>query len=156
MRDTERLRSTFIGNGWVNNGDVFVQDERDYFWYRGRADDMVKVSGVWVSLAEIERCLEKHPSVKERIVLGLEDKGRLTITKAFVALHHGVEASRETAGALRDFCKKNSRHTRGVRHESWCRELTLSFQCAIVADKLHIGGGHGSQRHTGEKTPGNP
>ena len=106
VRDTEKSRRTFLGEGWINTGDVFAQDEADYFWYRGRADDMLKVSGVWVSPLEIERCLEKHPSVKECVVLGTADKDDLTTTKAYVVLHAQAEVSQKTADVLKDFCKK--------------------------------------------------
>ena len=74
--------------GWINTGDLFVQDEQDYFWYRGRADELVKVSGVWVSPLEMERCLEKHPAIKECVVLGLTDWDSLTKLKAFVVAVH--------------------------------------------------------------------
>jgi benzoate-CoA ligase family protein len=106
VRDPEKSQSTFVGNGWINTGDLFVQDEKDYFWYRGRADEMVKVSGVWVSPLEIERSLEKHPAVHECVVLGLEDRDRLTKTKAFVVLRSGNDPSEKMADALRDFCRE--------------------------------------------------
>src|SRR3990172_2590822 len=47
VREHEKSNTTFPGNQWINTGDVFVQDERDYFWYVGRVDQMVKVSGAW-------------------------------------------------------------------------------------------------------------
>jgi benzoate-CoA ligase family protein len=106
VRDPEKSKTTFVGNGWIDTGDVFVQDDKDYFWYRGRVDEMVKVSGVWVSPLEIERCLEKHPSVRECAVLGLEDKDRLITTKAFVTLQPEVKASKTTVEELKEFCKK--------------------------------------------------
>jgi benzoate-CoA ligase family protein len=104
VREQEKSQSTFVG-GWINTGDMFQQDEQDYFWYRGRADELVKVSGIWVSPLEIERCLEKHPAIEECVVLGLADRDSLTKLKAFVVLRPGQVAGEAMAAALRSYCK---------------------------------------------------
>jgi acyl-coenzyme A synthetase/AMP-(fatty) acid ligase len=136
VRDPEKSKTTFIGNGWIDTGDVFVQDDKDYFWYRGRADEMVKVSGVWVSPLEIERCLEKHPSVKECVVLGLEDKDSLITTKAFVALHPGIEASKSTMETLKEFCKKELAPYKYPRMIEFLGELPKTGQGKIDKRQL--------------------
>ena len=78
-------RATFRGE-WTVTGDKFVQDERGYFWHHGRTDDMLKVSGLWVSPVEIESALLAHPSVLECAVVGATDSDGLTKPKAFVVL----------------------------------------------------------------------
>jgi benzoate-CoA ligase family protein len=136
VRDQGKSQSTFTGNGWINTGDMFVRDERDYFWYRGRVDEMVKVSGVWVSPSEIERCLEKHPVVKECVVLGLEDRDGLTKTKAFVVLGSGTDPSEETADALRDFCKEKMASYKYPRVIQFLEELPKTGQGKIDKRQL--------------------
>jgi benzoate-CoA ligase family protein len=106
VRQHEKTKHTFLGNDWINTDDLFREDERGYFWYYGRADDMVKVSGVWVSPLEIETCLQTHPAVKECVVLGLADSDGLTKSKAFVALKAGFKPSEKMADELKAYCKE--------------------------------------------------
>jgi len=87
----ELSHATFRGE-WTVTGDKFVQDERGYFWHHGRTDDMLKVSGLWVSPVEIESALLAHPSVLECAVVGATDSDGLTKPKAFVVLK---DAARE-------------------------------------------------------------
>src|SRR5579863_5626885 len=87
----ELSRVTFRGE-WTVTGDKFVCDERGYFWHHGRTDDMLKVSGLWVSPVEIESALLAHPSVLECAVVGATDSDGLTKPKAFVVLK---DAARE-------------------------------------------------------------
>ncbi len=136
VRDQGKSQSTFVGRGWINTGDMFVQDEKDYFWYRGRADEMVKVSGVWVSPLEIERCLEKHPAVKECVVLGLQDRDSLTKTKAFVVLRFGTDPSEEMADTLKDFCKKQLISYKYPRVIEFLKELPKTGQGKINKRQL--------------------
>lgn len=107
VRDHEKSKETFLGHEWINTGDLFRQGENDYFWHLGRADELVKISGVWVSPLEVERCLQKHPAIRECVVMGLKDKDELTKLKAFVALDLGERTREEMAGELKTFCKTN-------------------------------------------------
>jgi len=106
VREHEKSKRTFLGNDWINTNDLFREDENGYFWYCGRADDMVKISGVFVSLLEIETYLQTHPAVKECVVLGLTDADGLTKSKAFVALKAGIEPSKKMADELKAYCKE--------------------------------------------------
>ncbi|MBX3250231.1 MAG: benzoate-CoA ligase family protein [Myxococcales bacterium] len=85
-------RATFHGD-WCVTADLFRRDAEGYYWYAGRADDMLKVRGQFVSPLEIEDCLATHGAVKECAVIGVEDDAGLTIPKAFVVLREGVEPS---------------------------------------------------------------
>src|SRR5439155_1373923 len=60
----DKTKETIEGQ-WIRTGDKYHQDEDDYFWYAGRSDDMLKVSGAWVSPIEIENLLIEHPAVQE-------------------------------------------------------------------------------------------
>ncbi len=68
----EKSRETFQG-GWTKSGDKYVRDADGYYTYSGRSDDMLKVSGIWVSPFEVEATLMQHPAVLECAVIGTED-----------------------------------------------------------------------------------
>ncbi len=106
VRDHEKSKITFPGEEWLNTGDLFRQDETDHFWYVGRADEMVKVSGIWVSPLEIEKSLHECPKVKEAVAMGIEDGDGLTKIKAFVVLNDGAKPSSEIKEELKQFCKE--------------------------------------------------
>ena len=76
-------------DGWIYTGDRFETDADGFYYFRGRADDLIKVSGQWVYPLEIELCLADHPAVKECAVLGVELPDKLMTTMAFVATAAG-------------------------------------------------------------------
>lgn len=80
---------TFAGD-LVMSADLFERDRDGYFYYRGRADDLLKIGGIWVAPAEIESCLSAHPDVVECAVVGLDREG-LTLSCAFVVTRAGAE-----------------------------------------------------------------
>jgi benzoate-CoA ligase len=90
--DRERSRDTFQG-GWTRSGDKYSRDADGYYTYAGRSDDMLKVSGVWVSPFEVESTLMQHPAVLEAAVIGSEDQDGLVKTKAFVVVKAGQSTS---------------------------------------------------------------
>ncbi len=81
----EQTKTTFHGH-WINTHDKFVCDEDGYFWYAGRTDDMIKVSGQAVWPSDVEALLQEHPDVLESGVVGAEDADGLTKTVAYVVL----------------------------------------------------------------------
>jgi benzoate-CoA ligase len=102
--DRARTRATFQG-GWTRSGDKYFRDADGYYVYAGRGDDMLKVSGQYVSPFEVESTLMLHPSVLEAAVIGVEDEQGLTRAKAFVVLKDRSLASPEHAGELQAFVK---------------------------------------------------
>jgi 4-hydroxybenzoate-CoA ligase len=80
-----KTRKTFQGE-WTHTGDTYIRDADGYYRYQGRSDEMLKVSGVWVSPFEVEEALISHPSVLEAAVVGHQDADGLTKPKAFVIL----------------------------------------------------------------------
>jgi benzoate-CoA ligase len=88
----EKTRSTFAGP-WPKSGDKYSQDPDGYFVYGGRSDDMLKVSGIYVSPVEVEAVLVSHEAVLEAAVVGAEDESKLIKPKAFVVLKPGRSAS---------------------------------------------------------------
>ncbi|MBE7941440.1 MULTISPECIES: benzoate-CoA ligase family protein [Ramlibacter] len=85
----EKTRETFHG-GWTKSGDKYVRNADGTYTYGGRSDDMLKVSGIYVSPFEVEATLVQHPAVLEAAVIGTEDAEGLTKTKAFVVLKAGA------------------------------------------------------------------
>jgi benzoate-CoA ligase family protein len=81
--------ATFVGDRTVRSGDLFTRDSDGYFYYHGRADDLLKVGGVWVAPSEIEHCIIGHPDVLECAVAGYEEDG-LTRPRAYVVLREGA------------------------------------------------------------------
>jgi benzoate-CoA ligase len=100
----ERSRSTFLGS-WFRSGDKFRQDEEGYFIYAGRADDMLKVSGLFVSPAEVEAALVSHDAVLEAAVVGQADDNQVIKPKAFVVLKESVSPREELKLALQKHIK---------------------------------------------------
>jgi benzoate-CoA ligase family protein len=98
----EKTKETIMGR-WVATGDTYSQDADGYYWYAGRADDMLRVTGRWVSPAEVEGVLIEHPAVLESAVIGVEDDQGLTKPKAFVVLKSGVTGTTTLAEELRNF-----------------------------------------------------
>ena len=88
----QKSRETFQG-AWTRSGDKYVRNADGSYTYSGRSDDMLKVSGIYVSPFEVEATLAQHPSVLEAAVIGVADSQGLTKTKAFVVLKSGAQAS---------------------------------------------------------------
>ncbi len=89
-----KSRATFVG-AWTKSGDKYTQDADGFYAYGGRTDDMLKVSGIWVSPAEVEAALVGHPAVLEAAVIGKEDEQKLVKPKAYVVLKPGAKATED-------------------------------------------------------------
>src|SRR5713226_7607067 len=100
----ERTKDTIAGH-WIRTGDKFSRDADGYYWYAGRADDMLKVGGIWVSPVEIENTLVEHPAVQEAGVIGRRDADDLEKPMAYVVLATGHQPSAELARELQDFVR---------------------------------------------------
>jgi len=101
-RKREKTANTVIGE-WVNTGDKYYKDADGYCWPSGRADDMLKVGGIWVSPLEVENCLREHASVMECAVVGAPDDKNLVKPKAFVVLKEGFSQSEELSKELKQW-----------------------------------------------------
>jgi benzoate-CoA ligase len=90
----EKSRDTFQGE-WTKSGDKYSRDTDGYYTYAGRNDDMLKVSGIYVSPFEVESTLVQHPAILEAAVIGKIDADGLTKTKAFIVLKAGQSLTEE-------------------------------------------------------------
>jgi benzoate-CoA ligase family protein len=84
FQDRDKSFATFSGP-WCRTGDLFKLDHEGYLWFSGRADDLLKVGGIWVAPLEVEDCLMQHPAVSLAAVIGAEEDS-LTKPKAFLVL----------------------------------------------------------------------
>jgi benzoate-CoA ligase family protein len=100
----DKSKETFAGD-WCTTGDQFHVDEEGYYWYHGRTDDMLKVSGVYVAPAEIENCLLQHEAIMECAVVGHDAGDGLFKPKAFVVLRAGFTPDETLVQAIKEFAK---------------------------------------------------
>ncbi len=99
----EKSKEVLRGD-WVVTGDHMRKDERGYYWYEGRSDDMLKVGGIFVSPYEVENCLLQHPRVAECAVIGYKDPDGLIKPKAFV-VPRDAKGDAALARELQEFVK---------------------------------------------------
>ena len=97
----EKTKNAIMGH-WFRTGDKYYQDEDGYLWYAGRADDLFKVNGRWVSPAEVESALISHPAVLEAAVVARKDENDLEKPAAYVVLNKDFHPGPPLAGELQD------------------------------------------------------
>lgn len=114
-RNREKSVATFCGE-WTVTGDNYVMDAEGWLTYAGRADDMLKVGGIYVSPIEVEEALAGHPEVLEAAVVGDVDADDLIKPRAYVVLHNGVEPSEELLVRLKDYVKQ---HLAPFKYPRW-------------------------------------
>jgi benzoate-CoA ligase len=128
----EKSRETFQG-AWTKSGDKYVRDADGYFTYAGRSDDMLKVSGIYVSPFEVESTLMQHPAVLECAVIGTLDAEGLTKTKAYVVLKSGQQVDEAT---LKSFVKERLAPYKYPRFIQFVDELPKTATGKIQRFKL--------------------
>ena len=105
LHDDERYRKCFA-DGWYLSGDLAKRDSDGYFWFVGRADDVIKSSGHLIGPFEVESALMEHPAVAEAGVIGKPDPMQLETVKAFVSLKPGHQPSEALQRELLGFARK--------------------------------------------------
>jgi acetyl-CoA synthetase len=101
----DKTAETVRDGGWIYTGDRFVRDSDGFHFFRGRADDLIKISGQWVYPLEVELCLADHPDVRECAVLAVElPDRRMTLTAAVVMNAGGFDEA-QTTRILQDYVK---------------------------------------------------
>ena len=131
-QNREKSRDTFQG-AWTKSGDKYVKNADGTYTYSGRSDDMLKVSGIYVSPFEVEATLVQHSAVLEAAVIGKEDAEGLTKTKAFVVLKAGQTA---TEDELKAFVKERLAPYKYPRFIEFVSELPKTATGKIQRFKL--------------------
>jgi len=101
----DKTAETIRDGGWIHTGDRFVRDADGFHFFRGRADDLIKISGQWVYPLEVELCLAEHPQVRECAVFAAELPDRRMTLKAVVVMNDDAFDQSGTTRMLQDFVK---------------------------------------------------
>jgi acetyl-CoA synthetase len=101
----DKTAETIREEGWIYTGDRFVRDGDGFHFFRGRADDLIKISGQWVYPLEVELCLAEHPDVRECAVFAVELPDRRMTLKAAVVMNTGGFDSVDVTKMLQDYVK---------------------------------------------------
>jgi acetyl-CoA synthetase len=105
LHEEARYAKCFAG-GWYLTGDLAMRDADGYYWFVGRADDLIKSSGHLIGPFEVESALIEHPAVAEAAVIGLPDETAGEVVKAYVALNPGFEPSDDLERDIRGHARK--------------------------------------------------
>jgi benzoate-CoA ligase len=130
----ERSKEVLRGD-WVVSGDLFRRDPDGYFYYAGRADDLLKVGGIFVAPTEVEACLMRHPLVLEAAVVGYEDEDRLVKPLAYVVLR-GATPSEELAHAIIEHARRELAHYKAPRRIEFVSALPRSDRGKLLRRDL--------------------
>jgi benzoate-CoA ligase len=121
---------------WFVTGDKYYVDAEGFHWYAGRSDDMFRVSGQWVSPAEVESALIEHPSVLESAVVAFEEETKLCTPKAFVVLKDGYAGGPELVRELQAFVRQRITPYKYPRRIEFLSELPKSAAGKLLRYKL--------------------
>ncbi len=130
----EKSKEVLRGD-WVVSGDLFRRDAGGFFYYAGRADDMLKVGGIFVSPLEVEGCLLKHPNVLETVVIGYEDEDQLVKVMAYVVVRDAVPSDK-LADELITHSKRTLVHYKAPRRIEFVSALPRSDRGKVLRREL--------------------
>jgi benzoate-CoA ligase family protein len=131
----DKTAAAFVGD-WLNTGDVCYRDADGYYFYRGRADDLLKVGGRWVAPFEVESALFEHPDVLEAAVVGRNDEEGLAKIEAWIVLREPARPSETVADEIRAYCKRKLAPYKYPRWIRFANELPKTATGKIQRFKL--------------------
>jgi len=102
----DKSAETIRDEGWIYTGDRFQRDDEGFYFFRGRADDLVKISGQWVYPLEVELCLAEHPEIRECAVYAAELPDRRMTLRAVVVMNSGAVDETTATRRLQDYVKE--------------------------------------------------
>ena len=117
--------------GWYLTGDRAVRDADGYYWFVGRADDVIKSAGYRIGPFEVESALMEHPAVIEAAVVGKPDPVRGQVVKAFVVLRRNQVPSEDLRRELQDHCKRATAPYKYPREIEFVAELPKTISGKI-------------------------
>lgn len=128
-----QLTAEVMHNGWLHTGDLAKIDEQGFVYIVGRKKEMIKVAGQLVFAPEVEEAIHKHPKVAEVAVIGVADKLRGEVPKAFIALKDGQEALEDD---IRSFAKEHLAHFKVPHYYEFCDNLPKTRAGKIDKESL--------------------
>jgi acetyl-CoA synthetase len=145
----QATRKKFSG-GWMRTGDYGIKDENGYFWFTGRQDDLIESGGYRIGPGEVEDCLMKHAAVKLVGVIGVPDKIRGEIVKAYVVLKEGIEPDARLQESIQQHVKSKLEAHAYPREVEFIRQMPLTRTGKILKQELREM--HSQKAHPKEKT----
>ncbi len=147
----EKTKETFQGH-WFHTGDKYYEDEDGYFWYAGRADDLFKVNGRWLSPNEVESALIAHPAVREAAVVAREDESGLPKPAAYVVVNENCSPTEKLGHDLQEWVANKIGGYKQPRWVEFLPELPKTATGKLQRFKLRelqMQQAHSRSRHTG-------
>ena len=132
----QELTAKRMRGKWFFTGDKYWVDEGGYYWYAGRSDDMFRVSGQWVSPAEVESALIEHESVLEAAVVAFREDTELCTPKAFIVLRDGIAGTPDLARELQEFVKRRITPYKYPRRVEFLNQLPKTAAGKLMRYKL--------------------
>jgi benzoate-CoA ligase family protein len=148
----EKTKEAFEGH-WFRTGDKYYQDQDGYFWHAGRADDLFKVNGRWLSPAEVESALLAHPAVREAAVVAREDEAGLTKPAAYVVVNAAFTPREQLAGDLQDWVAQRIGGYKRPRWIEFLGEIPKTATGKLQRFKLREMQGQQTPNHSPSKRP---
>ena len=133
--NAEATRDKYAGD-WLITGDLGVCDEAGYFWFQGRADDVITSGGYRIGPAEIEDALVRHPAVVIAAAIGVPDAVRTESIKAFVIVKDGFPAGPQLAEDIRNFVREHLAKHEVPREIEFVETLPMTNTGKIQRRKL--------------------
>jgi benzoate-CoA ligase len=133
----ERNKKAVLGE-WIATGDKCIREADGHLYYQGRTDDMLKVSGIWVSPVEVESCLNSHPAVLESAVVGVADMDHLVHAEGHVVLKPGQAPRLELEEELRVYVRERLAHFKCPREFRFVESLPKTATGKIQRYKLRM------------------
>lgn len=132
----EKMFKSYFSKNYFFTNDLATQDNKNYFYFEGRKDDIIKTSGERVSPLEIENILIKHPLVKEGVVIGIPDKVRGSILKAFIVPRKKILNQEKSKQEISQFVKKNYAGHAYPKIIEFIEELPKGNSGKVIRSKL--------------------
>ena len=131
----EATKEKFIG-GWLRTGDMGKKDEKGYFWFTGREDDVIESGAYRIGPGEVEDCLMKHETVTLAAVVGIPDKVRGEIVKAFIVPKEGVKVDKALEDNIKQYVKTKLEAYAYPREIEFVKELPTTTTGKIMRKEL--------------------
>ena len=135
LNKPEATKEKFIGD-WLITGDLGHMDEEGYFWFHGRADDVITSSGYRIGPSEIEDALIKHKAVQIAAAIGVPDPVRTEIIKAFIILSDGYEGNEELKEELKNFVRQKLAKHEVPKEIEFVKSLPMTTTGKIMRKEL--------------------
>lgn len=135
LDEEERYQKCFVGD-WYLTGDLASRDEEGYFWFVGRADDIIKTAGHMVGPFEVENVLMEHPAVAEAAVIGKPDPMMGELVKAFITLKSNIKETEDLNLEIKGFARERLGSAVAPKEIEFLEELPKTRSGKIVRRQL--------------------